>query len=234
MLKENPRRHEGFPRTHDPIPEEQASRLHRASHRSLMPRWRNRVFCFSAEKPDIFFVVVVLLLFTLAVRRASETPLKEVGPSRATDPLRTIAKNAMTIRSIIIRRRRPACIGVPLASLLSLPACACMCRRNTYAQAEEEVEEEGCAAGLARLREWVHRTPAAANLPLRLLGETQGVHRRGHTLLSLSLFPSFFRLTCILLCLSLCPSNECARKPARPASPPTLSYWIPAWQQICQ
>ena len=75
-LKEKPRRHGRFRRTRDPIPEEQVSRLHGASHRSFMPRWRNRMFCFSTEKPDIFFVVVVVvvvLLFTLAIRRISGT-----------------------------------------------------------------------------------------------------------------------------------------------------------------
>lgn len=138
------------------------------------------------------------------------------GLQRATGPLRTIAKNAMTIRSVIIRRRRPACIGVPPCHPT---LCTCMCRRNTYARTEEEVEEEGCAAGLARLREWVHRTPAAADLPLRLLGETRGVHRRGRTLLSLSLsfsalsfFSSFFYLACILLSLSFALSLERACK----------------------
>lgn len=150
------------------------------------------------------------------------------GLQRATGPLRTIAKNAMTIRSVIIRRRRPACIGVPPCHPT---LCTCMCRRNTYARTEEEVEEEGCAAGLARLREWVHRTPAAADLPLRLLGETRGVHRRGRTLLSLSLsllflsfLLSFTSPVFFSLFLSLCPSSERACKPARtharPASPP--------------
>jgi len=77
--KEDSRRCKRFPRTRDPILEKQASRLHRVSHRSLMPRWRNRVFCFSAEKPDVFFVVVVVivvvvvvvLLFILAASRRS-------------------------------------------------------------------------------------------------------------------------------------------------------------------
>lgn len=64
---------------------------------------------------------------------APQRPLfsREARPSRTTDSLRRIF--TMTIRSIIIRRRRPACIGVPLLPFFPSPrARACVGVTRTH------------------------------------------------------------------------------------------------------
>lgn len=165
----------------DPIPEERASCSHSLQPRPLMPRWRNRVFCFSRGEIRRARLSVVIVVFVLGF---SETR------SRSGAIKQTVLFSPLPVRGVSSRRLYNYSLGNNSTTLASVYRCA---RVHVCRRAHVHVRTGRRRRQALRGWEWVHRTPAAADLPLRLLGETQGDPSTGAAICpSLYFFISFF------------------------------------------